>query len=291
LGTLANLWRTAALTAMSGDRRAGEAMRRAQNRLAQLNPGLMDAFHRHRAEGSNLADAMRAAGQDVWQHQTRTPRAPVEGGGGTEDSPDSLPVVGGNMPAAGVELGVAARIEVARLAAGVDPAVLDALQRQWRSTGHAPAADAAARLAHATAPPRPASPPASPAADQAEPMHAVQAETVLAVYESERAAETIQIGLAEQRRLAGDAEQATRRALVDQGQHDLPVTAADEHRDAKAIGAVRRGRAEHDQAEAAQQRRLGQAFRPLEPLTPQFSHAPTPPPAPAAATRRRGMTR
>src|SRR5688572_18852648 len=57
----AELWRTAARYAASGDLRAQEAIRRVEDRLHQLSPFLMDAYHRRRSGGLPMADAMRAA--------------------------------------------------------------------------------------------------------------------------------------------------------------------------------------------------------------------------------------
>jgi hypothetical protein len=44
----AELWRTAAMYASTGDTRARQAMHLAENRLRQLNPILMDAYVKHR---------------------------------------------------------------------------------------------------------------------------------------------------------------------------------------------------------------------------------------------------
>jgi len=129
IDTVAQLWRTAAMYAMSGDRRAAEVMRRAQDRLATLNPGLIDAYNRHRGAGMNIADAMRAAARDVWQHQTRPTTAPARPHGNAGDPSAALrsgPRAIGALPdPAGQrlvdELEAATRAEVTRLAADVDP--------------------------------------------------------------------------------------------------------------------------------------------------------------------------
>jgi hypothetical protein len=125
LRTTAVLWRTSAIYAMAGDPRADQALRRAYDHLAHLNPGLITAYDHHRSQGHNIADAMRAAAYDTWHHQTR------------HDGADTA------------TLDLAVQDELARLALGVDPQVLDRLARQWRSGGHATAAEAAARLANA----------------------------------------------------------------------------------------------------------------------------------------------
>jgi hypothetical protein len=118
----AELWRTAAMRAATGDTRSREAMRLAEGRLRQLHPILMDAYARHRAGGMDLTDAMRAAAHDVWQHErsTRarshadTPYArPASKRIGTGPDPNGL--------AAADELDAAVAAEVRRLAADVDP--------------------------------------------------------------------------------------------------------------------------------------------------------------------------
>jgi hypothetical protein len=156
LDAAANLWRTASVYAMSGDQRAAAAMRRAEDRLATLNPGLVQAYARHTNAGMTMADAMRAAAHDVWQHQTRSAaafshaspedadhsslgRSPRETETSTVGNPRDRAPMG--------ELEAAAAAEIDRLANGLDPAELDSLQRQWRSAGHPVAADTAERLA------------------------------------------------------------------------------------------------------------------------------------------------
>ena len=310
--------------AMGGDRRAAEVMRRAQDRLATLNPGLVEAYNRHRGAGMNIADAMRSAAHDVWQHQTRPTTAPARPHGNTGDPPAALTsgprAIGATPDPAGQrlvdELEAATRAEVTRLAADVHPDVLDRLQRQWRSAGHAPAADAAALLAKAARQLRADSVLSGPVtgnaamrrgvnhADDADhPTKDVSADTVdvpirttLAAYEVaaqgfDRAADAVRAGQAAERHLTGLADQQHRGAAVDQGLPDLPATATDEHREGLATGHVRRGRAEHDLAAADQQRRLGRAFRPLSTLSLDFSHSPSPMMSQPASARRRGSTR
>jgi hypothetical protein len=156
LDAAANLWRTASVYAMGGDQRAAVAMRRAQDRLAALNPGLVQAYLRHTKAGMTVADAMRAAAHDVWQHQTRPPGVRSRGSGELVDHATVAPATGGRDigsaadtrdRAWGDELDFAAIAEIARLALGVDRAELERLQRRWRSAGHASAADTAERLA------------------------------------------------------------------------------------------------------------------------------------------------
>ncbi len=324
IDTVAQLWRTAAMYAMSGDRRAAEVMRRAQDRLATLNPGLIDAYNRHRGAGMNIADAMRAAARDVWQHQTRPTTAPARPHGNAGDPSAALrsgPRAIGALPdPAGQrlvdELEAATRAEVTRLAADVDPDVLDRLQRQWRSAGHAPAADAAALLAKAARQLRADGVLSGPVtatatvrrgvnhADDADriptgvsadtidvPIRTTQAAYEVAAEGFDRAADAVRAVQAAERHLIGLADQQHRGAAVDQGLPDLPATATDEHRDGLATGHVRRGRAEHDLAAADQQRRLGRAFRPLSSLSPVFSHSQGSMISQPASARRRGSTR
>jgi hypothetical protein len=321
LADTAELWRTAAMYASAGDRRAAQAVRRAEDRLSQLNPLLMDAYTRHRAAGMNLAEAMRAAAHDVWQqeaHATASNGARPHGNSG-----DSSPALRANGPAIGAipdphglrmvdELEAATRAEVARLAADVDPELLDRLQRQWRSAGHAPAADAAALLANAARQLRAESQLGDPATGTATvrrgPNHStdpanpavghdsvdVPVRTSLAGYELaaqglDRAADTVRAAQAAERHLGGLADQQDRAGSLDQGVTDMPATRVDEHRDAMASGRLRHGGAEHDHAAAGQQQRLGRAFPPLGTVNPIFTagSAPTNP----STTQRKGKTR
>jgi hypothetical protein len=320
----ATLWRTAAMYSMSGDKRATEARHRAQERLRDLNPGLMDAFARHRAAGMNLADAMRAAAHDVWQHQTRTDTTssarphgntgdparslgPSRRGVGAAPDPDGLHMVD--------ELEAATRAEVARLAERVDPELLDGLQRQWRSAGHAPAADAAALLANAARqlraesqltdpatttttlghganhPPEPNVGPRLPITHDTVdvPVRTNLAGLEIAAQGLDRAAEAVRAGQAAEQHLTGLADQQQRAGAVDSGVPDLPSTPANEHQDAMASSRLHRGGGEHDRAGADQQQRLGRAFPPLRTVTPPFSAAPiaTNP----STTQRKGRTR
>jgi hypothetical protein len=213
-------------------------------------------------------------------------------------------------------LEAATRAEVTRLAADVDPDVLDRLQRQWRSAGHAPAADAAAVLANAARQLRAHSvlrgpvtgtatvrrgvnhandtdrPPTSVSADTVDiPIRATLAASEIAAQGFDRAADAVRASQAAERHLTGQADQQHRSACDDQSLPDLPATTTNEHREGLTTGHVRRGRAEQDQAVADQQRRLGQAFRPLSTVTPVFSHSPNPGTSQPAPTRRRGSTR
>jgi hypothetical protein len=320
----ANLWRTAALYANSGDKRAAEAMRRAQDRLATLNPGLVDAYARHRAAGMNIADAMRAAAHDVWQHQTRPTTAPARPHGSTGEPPAAFTsgprAIGATPDPHGQslvdDLEAATRAEVTRLAAGIDPDVLDRLQRQWRTAGHAPAADAVAVLAnaarqlraegvlagqvagiatvrrgvnHANDTDHPATVVSADAADV--PVRSSLAGNELAAQGFDRAAQAVRAAQAAEAHLTGLADQQQRSGTVEQGVTDLPGTLPDEHRDGQAAGRVHRGGAEHDQAAADQQQRLSRAFPPLDRVSPVFSYTSSPFTSQPVTTRRRGSTR
>jgi hypothetical protein len=305
----ATLWRTAAMYAMSGDRRATEARNRAQGRLRDLNPGLMDAYARHRAAGMNLAEAMKAAAQDVWQHQTRSGATSWARPHGSTAPWSGPPLAVGavadpNGARTADDLETAMRAEVARLAEGVDLEVLDGLQRQWRSTGHIPAADAAKPFADAVrqrqAENQLAGPVTSTTAirpadnhdhDRAQPAASISDDTLDLPIRSglggqepgapgpDRPSDTARAGRATGQHLAGLADQQQRAGAVDSGIPDIASTTVNEHQDAVAVSRLHRGDAEHDQAGAAQQQRLSRAFPPLGNLNPTFSAAPTTNPA------------
>jgi hypothetical protein len=118
-----------------------------------------------------------------------------------------------------------AQAEVARLA-GVALAILDALQRQWRSTGSAPAADAAAQLATAARQLRAQSQLAGPATITATPPHSTTHVLTLNATDQDLA------GHAVERHLTGLAEHQHRTGAVDRGVPDLPSTPVNEHEDA-----------------------------------------------------------
>jgi hypothetical protein len=274
--TAAVLWRTAAMYAVSGDQRAARVLRRAEQRLRQLNPGLVDAYQRYRAQGSNIAEAMRAAANETWEHQTR----PASG----TPTADLAPTPDTDHPGAGA-LDEATRVELGRLATNVDPQVLAGLERQWRSAGHTPAADAAARLANAGAPPAgttngphlpgPATldtaggPPRTPPTgrDPAEP----HAESAIAA--------------------AGPAGGQQHGDATDLDSNDQSGAPDDEHRDGQAAGRLQQGSAQPDRAGDEQRRRLGHAFRPLGTVELVFSDATAPTLGQPTTTQRKGSMR
>jgi hypothetical protein len=124
-------------------------MTRVESRLRLLRPYLMDFYDRRRAGGVAPAEAMRAAAFDAWHAANAGRAGPREHGAGER--------VGLRQGAAGKalapggsaldELDAAVRREVGELAAHISPEALDRLQRQWRSAGLVPAADAAGLLA------------------------------------------------------------------------------------------------------------------------------------------------
>jgi hypothetical protein len=281
-------------------------MRLAETRLRHLNPTLMDSYTRHRAAGMNLADAMRAAAMDGWRQENRGRARPH--GNAPEPQREAPAIAGSNAD----DLRAAVRAELAHLAAGVDPDLVDRLARQWRSAGHAPAADAATALADAARQLRaeaqlggPISgtatlrhgvnhpsdhlrPPARIHHDTIElPVRSTSATAQFVADTLDQAATDALARQADADHLSGLADRNNRQANLDNGEPDLLATTADEHRVGLLAGQVHRDRAEHDQAVAEQQRRLARAFPPLTSVRPSFSAAP----APMDPTPRRGKTR
>jgi hypothetical protein len=274
LHDIAELWRTATMYAAAGDPRAREAMRRAEGRLRELHPTLMDAYDRNRAAGQHPADAMRAAAYSVWEAESRP--GPDRSGRphGNVPGPASGLRAGANGKAIGASgdayrrsrepkpigpggptldaLDAAVRAEVVRLAAGVDPEALDQMQRQWRSSGNAPAADAAGLLAQYAREIRPAVP-------------AVVVDELAAI--AARAEQADRDALA--RGLSGRAAAEQRDAQTARATPDHTATPLDEHTTGLITGTVVQGRADSDRAAAAAQgRRMSQAFTPLVTLDP-----------------------
>jgi hypothetical protein len=150
----ARLWRTANLRAAGGDEWAREGMQRAEQRLRQIRPNLM-AFHdRFRSDRRTPAEAMQAAAYAAWMAADDTtvgPRARAHLGRVPSQHALSGRVPNGRALGPGGQrpndLDAAVRREVMALADGIDPHVLDHLQRQWRKQGLLPPADAAEMLA------------------------------------------------------------------------------------------------------------------------------------------------
>jgi hypothetical protein len=316
----AQLWRAAAMRASSGDARALRAMRLAEQHLHKLNPVLIDAYHSQRAAGKNLVEAMQAAVGVVWQHEKQTRARPHGAKAGDHAALRATPPALGDRPdpngqRLGDELEVAVRAEVARLADGVDPELLDRLQRQWRSAGHAPAADAASLLATAARqlradaaqarldgpitgmatirrgtnhPSNHEQPPATIDYELAEvPVHGDATGPEIVAQGLERAADEVRTYRAAASHLGGLADQQARAAVIESESIDVPATPVDEHHAGLDSGHRRQGAAERPRADAEQRRRLGRAFRPLTTLSRTRVHTPTV----TMPTPRRGRTR
>jgi hypothetical protein len=150
----ARLWRTANLRAAGGDDWAREGMQRAEQHIRQIRPNLMAFYDQFRGEGHTPAQAMQAAAYASWAQAENTMRGPR-----ARAHPGRIPTyeeLRGRVPhgrALGPggrhlnDLDAAVRREVIALADGVDPLVLDQLQRQWREKGLLPPAEAADLLA------------------------------------------------------------------------------------------------------------------------------------------------
>jgi hypothetical protein len=316
----AGLWRAAAMRASTGDAHALRAMRLAEQHLHKLNPILIDAYHRHRAAGKNLVEAMHAAVGEVWQHEKQTRARPHGAKADNQSALRATPPALGDRPDPNGqrlvdELEAAVRAEVARLADGVDPELLDRLQRQWRSAGHAPAADAASLLATAARQLRadaaqarldgpiagtatirrgtnhPSSyerPPATLDHELSDvPVHGDATGPEIVAQGLERAADEVRTHRAAASHLSGLSDQQTRASVIESDSIDVPATPVDEHHVGLDSGNRRQGAAECQRADAEQQRRLGRAFPPLTTLSPNPVHTPTV----AMPTPRRGRTR
>jgi hypothetical protein len=149
LAATGRVWRAANLRAAGGDDWAREAMQRTERRLRTIRPNLMVFYDQYRGDGHAPAQAMLAAAYAAWVQADDTtlgPRARAHPGPVTQHQ--ALP---GRVPTGRAlgpggrhldDLDAAVRREVIALADGVDPQVLDQLQRQWREQGLLPPADA-----------------------------------------------------------------------------------------------------------------------------------------------------
>jgi hypothetical protein len=288
----ARLWRVATMHAASGDDRARDAMARAETRLGQLRPNLMAFYQQFRAEGHLPAEAMRAAAYGVWLEADNTtlgPRArehPGRRATGVRAGANGRSL-GPGGPALD-DLDAAVRREVADLARGVDPEMLDQLQRQWRSAGLIPAADAADLLAqhardllHTAALGGPESGTttirrgvARPGVNEhgkivyntAEvPIRTGDAGLEIAGRNTDGLAEQARAEAAAAEHLAGYADQQHGQGSRAYGTTDLAATPLDERDAGLVAGRVEHGQAEHDSSGADQRRRMAQSF-------PQLTH-------------------
>ena len=279
LAETARLWRTATLRSAGGDRWARQAMGRAEERLRQLRPNLMDLYDRFRGEGRTPAEAMRAAAYGVWLHADDTTLGPQ-----ARPHPGHQPAglrAGAHGRAVGPagtmldDLDAAVRREVADLAAGVDPEALDRLQRQWRSAGLAPAADAAELLARYARQLR---------ADGQVP--ALVADRLDAAARRAAAGEA-----ADATHLVGYAAQHRGRATRAAGTPDLTATVSDEHRDGLVHSSVSHGDADHDALRAGQQYRMARTFPHLSVVQATQAHLAGKQPVHTVPTRQIGRAR
>jgi hypothetical protein len=283
----AALWRVATMHAAGGDEWARAAMANAEQRLAHLKPNLMEYYRRFRAEGHLPAEAMRAAAYGSWMHVDNAnlgPQARPHPG----PQPDALrPGANGRAIGPGGQrlddLDAAVRDEIARLAGDVDPTLLDQLQRQLRTQGLIPPAEAAELLAeharhllHTAAHSGPAASRATirrgharPAAERPGtveydtidvPIRGGDAGLAIAGRHADDLAQQANADTAAAQHLDGLARQEYQRGSSAYGTPDLTATDTNEHTAGLAAGHVADGRAHHDQAGAEQRRRMGQTF-------------------------------
>jgi hypothetical protein len=166
------------------------------------------------------------------------------------------------------------RREVVALADGVDPQVLDHLQRQWREQGLLPPADAAEMLAAY----------ARELQDRGMPAVAVDHLTNAA----RRAADG---EAAQASHLAGYAGQEHGAATQLGGTPDVPATTIDEHRAGLNQSNTTEGAADLDDLRAAQADRLSRTFPHLTVVQATTPHLAGKREAPIVATRQRGRAR
>jgi hypothetical protein len=315
----ARLWRVATMHAASGDDRAREAMGRAETRLGQLRPNLMVFYQQFRAEGHLPEEAMRAASYGVWlqadnstlgrqharEHAGRQAAEVRAGANGRSLGPGG-PVLD--------DLDAAVRREVVDLARGVDPEMLDQLQRQWRSKGLVPAGDAAKLLArhardllHEAAVGGPEAGTttirrgvARPGVDehgqivyntQDMPVRAGDAGLQIVGQYTDGLAEKARADAAAADHLAGFVGQQQGQGTRDYGAPDVAATPVDEHDAGLAAGRVEYGQAEHDSAGADQRRRMAQSFTQLTHVQATHPDLATKQEAQTSPTQQRGRRR
>jgi hypothetical protein len=277
----AGLWRTANLRAAGGDEWAREGMQRAEQRLRALRPNLMAFYDQLRGEGHTPAQAMQAAAYAAWMHADNSTVGPqARPHPGRVPSHQALPgrVPDGRALGAGGQwlndLDAAVRREVMALADGVDPQVLDHLQRQWREQGLLPPADAAEMLAAY----------ARELQDRGMPAAAADQLTAAA----RRAAEG---QAAEAGHFAGYAGQEHGTATQLGGRPDVAATVADEHRAGVDQANATDSAADLDDLRAAQADRLSRTFPKLTVVQATTPHLAGKREAPIVSTRQRGRAR
>jgi hypothetical protein len=277
----ARLWRTANLRAAGGDEWAREGMQRAEQHLRQIQPNLMALYDRYRSEGHTPAQSMHAAAYAAWVQADNTTVGPqARAHPGRVPSYQALPGRVPNGRALGPggqrlnDLDAAVRREVVALADGVDPQVLDQLQRQWREQGLLPPADAAELLAVYARELRDHGMPAA-AAD-----HLTTAARRAADGETAQASH-----------LSGYAGQEHSAATQLGGTPDVPATAVDERRAGLDQSNTTDGAADLDDLRAAQAQRLSRTFPHLTVVQATTPHLAGKREAPIVATRQRGRAR
>jgi hypothetical protein len=275
----ARLWRTANLRAAGGDEWAREGMQRAEQRLRTIRPNLMAFYDQYRREGHTPAQAMHAAVYAAWAHADNTTAGPARAHPGQVSSHQALRgrVQDGRALGPGGrrlnDLDAAVRREVMALADGVDPHLLDQLQRQWREQGLLPPADAAQMLA------------AYARELQDRGLPAVAAD---------------QLTAAARRGAAGDAAEASHLAGYAGQEHsaathlaaaDLAAIAVNEQRAGLDQSNTSSGAADLDDLRAAQADRLSRTFPHLSVVQATTAHLAGKREAPIVSTRPRGRAR
>jgi len=256
-------------------------MQRAEQRLRTIRPHLMAFYDQFRGEGHTPAQAMQAAAYASWAQADNTtlgPRARAHPGRvpqhqvlrGRVPSGRALGPGGRNLD----DLDAAVRREVIALAGGVDPEVLDQLQRQWREQGLLPPADAADMLA-----------------TYARHLHDNGVPAVLADQLDAAARRAAAGEAAEASHLAGYAGQEHGNATQLAAASDVAATAVDEHRAGLDRSNATDGAAELDDLRAAQADRLSRTFPHLTVVQANTPHLAGKREAPIASTRQRGRAR
>jgi hypothetical protein len=277
----ARLWRTANLRAAGGDERAREGMQRAEQRLRTIRPNLMAFYDQFRGEGHTPAQAMQAAAYATWAYADNTTVGPqARAHPGRVPSHEALRgrVSDGRALGPGGQrlndLDAAVRREVMALADGVDPQVLDQLQRQWREQGLLPPADAAEVLA------------AYARELHNRGMPAVAADQLTAAARRAAAGEA-----AEASHLSGYAGQEHGAATQLGGAPDVAATAVDEHRAGLDQSNTTDGAGDLDDLRAAQAERLSRTFPQLTVVQANAPYLADKREATIVSTRQRGRAR
>jgi hypothetical protein len=281
LAATARLWRTANLRAAGGDEWAREGMQRTEQHLRTIRPNLMAFYDQFRSEGRTPAQAMQAAAYAAWMavdnttvgqqaraHPGRVPNHPALPG----RVPSGHALGPGGQPLD--DLDAAVRREAMALADGVDPHVLDQLQRQWREQGLLPPADAAEMLA------------AYARELQDRGMPAVAADQLAAAARRAAAGEA-----AEASHLAGYAGQEHGAAAQSAGIADIAAAMVNEHRAGLVQSNATDGAADVDDLRAAQADRLSRTFPQLTVVQATTSHLAGKREAPIVSTRQTGRAR